>query len=205
MTDERFNDIDSLPLRPLDEQSQTPSRVALWPIAVALMIGLLVGYVAGHGIQSGASDRVAVASSTQPTSAAAAHVTGTEWSERIIDEPSDSSTGSPTKVEAAAAPRVIAPPPPKVLRPAPARAKSDRTPYRQGAGSLFVDSRPSQADVYLNNKRVGQTPLSLSNIPAGPGVVRLERNGYRHWSSAVRVEAGRQARVTASLERASTQ
>jgi len=224
MTDERFSDLDSLPLRPLKDppvrtsgpsvrsldlrianpESRTRRRGGLWPIAVALVTGLLVGYVAGHGFRPDVRNSVAVGSSTQPTSAAP-QVTGTEWSERTIDEPGDSSKSHATKVEAPAAPRAIAPPPAKVLRPAPARAKNDRTPQQQGAGSLFVDSRPSGADVYLNHKRVGQTPLRLSNVPAGPGVVRLERSGYRHWSSAVRLEAGQHARVTASLERASTQ
>ena len=223
MTDERFSDIDSLPLRPLEDppvktsgsnvrsldlrianpESQTGRRGGLWPIAVALVTGLLVGYVAGHGFRPDVSNSVAVGSSIQPTSAAP-QATDTEWSERTVDEARDSSKSGATKVEVPAAARPIAPPPAKVLRRAPARATRDRTPH-QGAGSLSVDSRPSGADVYLNNKRVGQTPISLSNVPAGPGVVRLERSGYRHWSSSVRLEAGQPARVTASLERASTQ
>jgi PEGA domain len=224
MTDERFSDIGSLPLRPLEDppvresdsrvrgldlrlanpESPALRRGGLWPIAVALVTGLLIGYVAGHGFRPAASNSVAVEPSIQTTSAAPP-VTGAEWSERTIDEPSDGSKSDATKGEAPAAPRSIAPRPARVLRPVPARAESDRTPHLQGARSLFVDSRPSGADVYLNNKRVGQTPLSLSNVPAGPGVVRLERSGYRRWSSSVRLETGQHARVTASLERASTE
>jgi len=69
------------------------------------------------------------------------------------------------------------------------------------AGALVVDSRPTGAKVYLDGKLIGNTPLSLQTVAAGEHAVRLERDGYRHWSSSVRIVASEQNRVTASLER----
>jgi hypothetical protein len=91
--------------------------------------------------------------------------------------------------------RARVPPP---ARPAPAASASATT---GGAGALVVDSRPAGAKVYLDGKLIGSTPLSLPTVTAGEHAVRLERDGYRHWSSSVRVVASERNRVTASLER----
>jgi hypothetical protein len=69
------------------------------------------------------------------------------------------------------------------------------------AGDLFVESRPPGATVFMDGKAVGTTPLTLRAVTAGSHVVRLEHEGYRRWSSAVRVVASQANRITASLER----
>src|SRR5262249_5024353 len=74
-------------------------------------------------------------------------------------------------------------------------------PNRSFAGSLVVDSRPSGAKVYVDGRLVGPTPLSVTDPRAGERAIPLERDGYRMWSSSVRVVAAEQNRVTASLER----
>ena len=68
-------------------------------------------------------------------------------------------------------------------------------------GGLAIDSRPPGAKVYIDGKLVGNTPLALGDVRAGEHVVRIEQEGYRRWSSSVRVVAAEQNRVTASLER----
>ena len=68
-------------------------------------------------------------------------------------------------------------------------------------GDLTVQSRPTGAKVFLDGKLMGSTPLSLTTVTAGEHAVRLERDGYRRWSSQVRIVASEQNRVTASLER----
>jgi serine/threonine protein kinase len=77
------------------------------------------------------------------------------------------------------------------------------TPGTAGAfsGPLTVESRPTGAHVYLDGKLVGTTPLQLPEVTAGEHAVRLEHDGYRLWSSSVRVIATERNRVTASLER----
>lgn len=68
-------------------------------------------------------------------------------------------------------------------------------------GALTVESRPSAAKVYLDGALMGTTPLQLPDISAGEHAVRLEHDGYRLWTSSVRVVAAETNRVTASLEK----
>jgi hypothetical protein len=68
-------------------------------------------------------------------------------------------------------------------------------------GALNVESRPAGASVFLDGKLVGTTPLGLPEVASGGHVIRLEHDGYRRWSSSVRVVTGERNRVTASLER----
>ncbi len=81
-------------------------------------------------------------------------------------------------------------------------SKAD-TPATTGgfSGPLTVESRPTGANVYLDGKLVGTTPLQLPEVAAGEHAVRLEHDGYRLWSSSVRVIATEKNRITASLER----
>jgi hypothetical protein len=72
---------------------------------------------------------------------------------------------------------------------------------QQFTGSIYVDSRPRGARVSLNGKPVGVTPLRIADVRIGAHVVRLELPEYRVWSSSARVAAGRESRVTGSLER----
>jgi hypothetical protein len=63
-----------------------------------------------------------------------------------------------------------------------------------------VDSRPSGARVFVNDRLIGITPMTVPDLPAGPAVVRMEMDGYQSWVTTVRVTAGEQTRVAASLE-----
>jgi hypothetical protein len=69
------------------------------------------------------------------------------------------------------------------------------------AGSLSVDSRPPGANVFIDGKLAGATPLVVPQIGAGEHAVRLEHDGYQPWSSSVRIVSGERNRVTASLEK----
>ena len=68
-------------------------------------------------------------------------------------------------------------------------------------GALVVESRPTGANVFIDGRLVGTTPLNLPHVPAGEHSVQIEQAGYRRWSSSMRVTANEQNRVTASLER----
>jgi hypothetical protein len=68
-------------------------------------------------------------------------------------------------------------------------------------GALAVDSRPAGARIFVDDKEVGTTPMALPSVSVGLHVIRLEHEGYRRWSSSVRIIASEQNRVTASLER----
>lgn len=94
--------------------------------------------------------------------------------------------------------RNAAAPPPRRAAPPPQRAPAQPTTF---TGSIYVDSRPRGARVVVDGKPVGTTPLRLPEIPIGSHVVRLELADHRAWTSATRVAAGQEARVTGSLER----
>ena len=84
-----------------------------------------------------------------------------------------------------------------------AASPAPSTPASVGrfVGRLVVESRPPGAKVYIDGKLVGNTPLALGDVRAGEHVVRIEQDGYRRWSSSVRVVAAEQNKITASLER----
>jgi len=82
---------------------------------------------------------------------------------------------------------------------APERAPSPAA--ASGVGALAVESRPPGANIFLDGRLVGKTPLTMPKLPAGEHAVRLERDGYRPWSSITMISDGERTRVTASLER----
>jgi len=69
-----------------------------------------------------------------------------------------------------------------------------------GVGSVLVDTRPRGAEVWLDRRLVGETPMLISNIPAGVHVIEFRYDGYRDWVTTVQVDLSAQARVTASLD-----
>jgi hypothetical protein len=80
--------------------------------------------------------------------------------------------------------------------PAPAPAG---TPNRY-TGSVFVDSRPQGAKVFISGKEYGTTPLKIPEVPIGSHMVRLELADHQTWQTAIQVSAGKDVRVTGSLE-----
>jgi eukaryotic-like serine/threonine-protein kinase len=69
------------------------------------------------------------------------------------------------------------------------------------AGSVYVDTRPRGARVWLDGRVIGKTPVILSGIDAGRHALRIELAGHRPVATSVQVVAGEQARVTVTLER----
>lgn len=65
-------------------------------------------------------------------------------------------------------------------------------------GSIAVSSEPSGADVYLDNRIRGITPVTLEGVPNGPHTVLLRIDGYRDYSREVTVMAA-QVPVSAAL------
>ena len=84
------------------------------------------------------------------------------------------------------------------LRPTSVPAQA--TAATSATGSLQIASRPSGAQVFVDDNLIGTTPLLLSNVEAGPRLVRIELSGYRIWTSSVRIEPSARFRVSARLE-----
>jgi hypothetical protein len=66
-------------------------------------------------------------------------------------------------------------------------------------GNVVFDSRPAGAAVFVDDRAVGVTPMTLA-LPPGTHTVRLERAGYRTITTRVLVTAGERTRVAARLE-----
>jgi len=90
-------------------------------------------------------------------------------------------------------------------RPAGGASPPQRTgtPAPRGAvaGSLYVDSRPTGARVFVDGRPMGTTPARIPGVAIGSHVVRLELADHRAWTTSTRVSAGIETRVTASLDR----
>ena len=71
-----------------------------------------------------------------------------------------------------------------------------------GVGSIFVDTRPRGAEVWLDQHLVGESPMLIQSVSAGAHEVEFRYAGYRDWVTTVEVGSSVQARVTASLDHA---
>jgi hypothetical protein len=90
---------------------------------------------------------------------------------------------------------------PATARGAQAARSAETGSTGQFTGDLVIASRPPGASVFMDGKPVGTTPVTLRAVPIGSHAIRLEYDGYHRWSSAVRVVASQQNRITASLEK----
>jgi hypothetical protein len=89
-----------------------------------------------------------------------------------------------------------------VRRPGPTNPKKAKVSATQpdvSVATLFVDSAPGAASVFVDRQYVGETPLQLPNVRAGSRVVWLERAGYVRWTAGVHVPANELTRVDAKL------
>jgi len=105
-------------------------------------------------------------------------------------------TIAPRPPTVAARPPAIATRPPAAdTRPAPAAI-----PAAEYFGTLEIESTPAGAAVFVDQRPVGETPLQLLRVRAGSHAVRIERDGYQRWTTAVNVPASQVTRVSARLE-----
>jgi hypothetical protein len=54
--------------------------------------------------------------------------------------------------------------------------------------------------VFLDDVRVGVTPVTINDVTPGSRRVRIELEGHRSWSTSVDVKVGAHVRIGASLE-----
>ena len=195
-----------------------PAFVRIWLVAaVALVAGILIGFASGFTAgkrvaESGAARDSASQSSTSSTFSEEAVREPVRVDEPpVVPEPAPLSEPAgrvegrversepaprvearkPAPVESAPAPRTPSAPP---VQRAPAVE-----PAASGPGSMEVVSRPSGAQVILDGRAVGRTPLSIE-VPDGAHDIRLDLPGFRRWETSVEVTAGQRTRVAASLE-----
>ncbi len=72
-------------------------------------------------------------------------------------------------------------------------------------GSISVQSTPDGADIWLDHANTGnKTNAILNNIMPGAHTVTLKKQGYWEFQTTITVESGKQAAITANLEKGVT-
>jgi len=108
------------------------------------------------------------------------------------------------------APAAAIPPPseaPGANVPAPPAERPTRQTERptvktdpNAAGGLFAITRPVGAQVFLDNKLIGTTPLFITQLSSGSHEVRLELPGFKTYSSSIKVEPNERFRLAVQLD-----
>jgi hypothetical protein len=173
-----------------------PSQSAVWPIALALTVGLIVGVALGFFVfadraGSSATDAAAPATVTgaPPSSTAPATLPAPAGASGDVADASvvAAGGGAPATAGASEAPSAmpVAPPAaseaPASAPRAAARAADAGAPPREVAanrGRLLVRSSPGGARVQLDGQDVGSTPVTLRELPYGTHTLRVTRSGY---------------------------
>jgi hypothetical protein len=177
---------------PLDHTLPAEPR-SIWPLALTLVLGLLLGFIGGYAVwgRAGSPD-------------------AREWSEQAVAgappaaAPGDARPGGPGgtsgKVTApAAGPAGGAP-----AAPPPDAASGAEPAPRATTGTLVVRSTPNGAGVTVNGRWRGRTPLTLEKLPFARYDVRVVQPGYTTASEAITLSATDPARsVSLRLAQAS--
>ena len=180
--------------------------LATTTLAIGLLMGFASGYVVGQrdGTPTPHSAERAVARAQRPAAPeeSAAPTAGRDFTESAV--PPAVSAGE--RPQAITDQPVVPPPesPVATRQTSPEAAPRSEGPQgieSPGHGALQVDSRPRGAQVFVDGRLVGTTPLLLADVRPGTHAVRIDLRGHRRWVTSVEVAPGEQQRVAASLER----
>jgi serine/threonine-protein kinase len=179
---------DANALTPLDR-----ARSAVWPLVLALTVGLAMGFAGGYGV--GSHDRTPAAVSA-----------GREFTESAVADTPKKDAETARGVERAEAPAAVAAPAKESsapVRPAPAPTAStgrtpDTTPAATAAapsatesGRLLIRSTPDGASVSVDGHDYGKTPATVRDLARGPHQVRVTRDGYAAQERRVVISSSR--------------
>lgn len=67
-------------------------------------------------------------------------------------------------------------------------------------GSIYINSTPSYAKVYLDDAYRGRTPLTISNLEVGEYQIKISKDDYYDWYSTVQIKQNITRQVFAQLE-----
>jgi serine/threonine protein kinase len=205
--------------------SPQPQAVSERRPFLALLIALIVGIAGGFGWGYWTAWRAAERETTvtaAPVASAPAPLSTPRLSQapQRVDEPKvigESKLPAPSRTArrpaapaaASAASKPASPPRDAGKRNAVAPARSAARPKEQASrtpvattGSLLVDSRPVGAEVSVDGRSIGVTPVTLDDLSPGDHRVVLRIPGFNLWATTAQVKAGSRTRVAASLEQA---
>ena len=72
-------------------------------------------------------------------------------------------------------------------------------------GEADINSTPAMADIYIDGKKMGQTPQMVSDLLVGQHQVRISKQGYSDYNSTLTVREGETSMLTAKLEKPKTE
>ena len=70
-------------------------------------------------------------------------------------------------------------------------------------GTLMVDYKPIDADVYLDNTLLGKAPNVFDKILAGKHNIKISKAGYADYTGSVTIQENQQASISGSLSKSS--
>jgi serine/threonine protein kinase len=190
----------------LDTNPAVDERSVWFPMAAMLAVGLLMGFAAGF--VAGQRDFTPAPFSAERPVPRAARETPPE----PVPTPTVGQDFTESAVEGRAV--EVGPVAPdagssevEARRYEPEALRNENVPPAASSAlpsapsSLEVVSRPSGAQVFIDDRMVGRTPLVLPQVDPGDHSVRIALPGHQRWATTVNVAAGSRARVAASLER----
>lgn len=68
-------------------------------------------------------------------------------------------------------------------------------------GEADINSSPAMADIYIDGRKVGQTPLMISDLLVGQHQVRISKQGYSDYNSTLTVNEDETSILTVNLEK----
>ena len=77
-------------------------------------------------------------------------------------------------------------------------------PNTPTTGTLYVQSSPTNAKVYVDGTYYGLTPHSITGLSTGSHTVLVQKSGYQDWSTTSQVSGGGTTNVYASLSEVQT-
>ena len=154
------------------EMALEKSRSAVWPLLLAVGIGLVVGFAGGYGVAT--RDRLM------------------QIGFGPAETPAPVSTSSAPVPAPVPAPVIVAPAPP--VAPAPAKVSAPAAPatvVAAEAGRIVLRSTPEGAHVAVDGHDAGTTPATIGSLARGSHTVRVTRDGYVAEERKVAITAAR--------------
>jgi hypothetical protein len=192
------------------EELRHRSGFSIWlAAALALVVGIGIGFASGYRTGKGTST---VEASRNESPAPTSGADGRTFSESSVSEPVNLNSapieGEPApQAKPAAEPQPQPTKAPSAVRRVPPRSQAVTadpatlpTLPAIGRGTLQVVSRPDGAQVVMDGRSIGRTPMTIPEVTVGEHSIRLELPGFKSWATTVDVNAGAAKRVAASLE-----
>ncbi len=171
-------------------------QAAIRPAAVALVVGLLGGFLAGYGLGSRVSPNREVSlppATLEGSATGSAQVSAAQIARGTATPETGASSAPPP-----AASKAPAPPAPERQVPQAGPPPGPTMP----TGRLELRSTPAGAQAAVNGEPRGTTPLTLREMPLGSYTIRLTRDGYAAQERQVRLTPSRpNVSLSARLQR----